>query len=189
MNDSKIKRAINARIVAKIKREVLKSYDITELSLNVDRRIAIDPKRTLVWCLYFYTNRTVKEIGDIIHRGHCNTLYLVKSCNRLISTDHKVASNVMQIEKELVKLGFEKKNRVHHHKNVSAELNYAESYKRESERPIIHKLARKINLAEIDRKIATESLRVKRINIGRTKDLDEVIRLAKEIKELEQIIA
>ena len=58
MSENMIDRARKARVANKIKKSVCSVYGISEITLGIDRRVAIDPKRAAVWAIV-----TGKQIG------------------------------------------------------------------------------------------------------------------------------
>lgn len=186
MKNDIISRAIRARTVSKIKKSVISAYGITEIALGVDRRIAIDPKRAAVWCMYYYTNLPLTFIGEQFGCSYCNVLYLIRTMNGLISSDYDAACKIMSIEDSLVKKGLKKKNRKHYNPSVGDGLKFATSYKQQNKRPVVlNRKVKDILLATNDRALIESFLKGKREQIEKTKELDKVVLLAKEIKSLE----
>lgn len=186
MRNDIVARALRGRLISKVTKSVLSAYGIDKIVTDLDRRVDIDPKRALVWSLYYYTNLPLKIIGERVGCGYCNTMYLVKTMNGLISTDHRVANVTIELETILKQKKLKKRNRFHKHKTIGNALDYATSYKKETKRPISeNKKAMSILLATNDDKIIKSILKGKREQIEKEQSLDKVIELSKEIKSLE----
>jgi len=186
MRNDIIARAVRKRMVAKIKKSVMSVYGVTEIAMNVDRRIAIDPKRAFVWCLYYYTQLPLMFIGEMVGCGYCNTMYLVKTMNGFISSDSDVACKIIAIEASLIKKGLKKRNRAHKNGRIIEGLAYATTYKQPNKRPVvINKKMADILLATNDRPIIESFLKAKREQIEKKTELRDVVLLAREIKALE----
>lgn len=186
MKNDIISRAVRVRMVNKIKKSVISVYGVTEISMNVDRRIAIDPKRAFVWCLYYYTKLPLIFIGDQVGCGYVNTMYLVKTMNGFISSNSDVACKIASIEALLIKKGLKKRNRPHKNGRIIEGLAYATTYKQQNKRPIsTNKKVVDILLATNDKLIIESFLKAKREQIEKKTELRDVVLLAREIKSLE----
>ena len=98
MRNDIVSRALRGRLINKVISSVLTVYSIDKITTDLDRRVDIDPKRAAVWALYYYTNLPLKVIGERVGCGYCNTMYLVKTMNGLISTDHRIANTTIELE-------------------------------------------------------------------------------------------
>ncbi|MHB8871596.1 MAG: hypothetical protein ACYC5G_04030 [Candidatus Doudnabacteria bacterium] len=186
MRNDIVARALRGRLINKITKSVLLVYGIDNITTDLDRRVDIDPKRALVWALYYYTSLPLKIIGQRVGCGYCNTMYLVKTMNGLISTDYRVANTTIELEKLLKQKKLKKRNRPHKHASVGNSLDFATSYKKESKRPVVaNKKVTSILLATNDTKIIKSILKAKRSQIDKETNIDNVVVLAKEIQSLE----
>ena len=185
MSEDMIDRARKARVANKIKKSVCSVYGISEITLGIDRRIAIDPKRAAVWAMYYYTPFTIEYIGEQMKCGHANVLYLIRTMNGLIESDFKSADKIVLLESLLKKHRLKKKNR----NNLLTKkdgLKFATSYKKQTIKPVsTNKKVSDILLATNDKRIISSFLKAKREQIEQAKDVESVISLASEIKALE----
>lgn len=149
------------------------------------RKYGTDIKRLASWLLYFYTDLSLNRIAESCSIDHASVLWNVRKLNGLIETNHIDAINVLKAEHALEKLGLVKKNRVHRDLCLE-EIKFPIFYKKPSNRPTpTTKRAEKIILASNNRQVTESILRKKREEINGCMDIDDVITLAKEIKELE----
>lgn len=149
------------------------------------RKYGTDIKRLTSWLLYYYTDLSLNRIAECCSIDHASVLFNVRKLNGLIETSHIDAINVLKAEHSIEKLGLVKKNRSHREICLE-EIKYPIFYKKPSSRPVpTTKRAEKIILASNNRQVTESILRKKREQINGCMDIDDVIVLAKEIKELE----
>lgn len=116
-----------------------------------------------MWALYYYTNLPLKVIGERVQDVAVTLMYLVKTMNGLISTDHRIANATIELESILKQKKLKKKNRKHKHATIGNSLDYITSYKKETKRPVSeNKKAMSILLATNDTKIIKSILKAKK---------------------------
>ena len=176
-------RAIRSR--AKKIKEVSCQMNGDEMDVYLVRKnkYATKTKQMAIWGMYYFTKLPIKIIASQVSHHHASVYHSTRVVNAMIETDSEFADMMLEFERKLVKRGMTKKNRSHN-KGLLHEIDYPTQYKKKTVRFIPEPPIEKVMVTR------KQELRVElkdlRERIQDEKDIDEVILLAKQIKDIEE---